>query len=863
MAFRNTGTVGSVPDSPEKLLLELPRRKIPGVLLHQGEVMRSYGKKYADESNLAIQLPTGSGKTLVALLIAEWRRRKNRERIVYLCPTKQLVNQVVHQANEIYGLDVQGFTGQKAAYPAAAKTSYKTASRVAITTYNSLFNVRPFFSDPDVIIVDDAHASESYLASMWTVAVSRNESPALHGAMLGILQPLMAADTFAKASGDVAALDNGWVDKIPTSDLMGVTDQLEAVLDVHAAEDPGLRFSWQLLRGHLPACHLYITEQELYLRPLIPPSWTHAPFASAKQRIFMSATLGAGGDLERLSGVRNITRLPVPEGWDRQGIGRRFFIVPELSLESAQVSTFNRDLISKAGRAVYLVPSGTAQTRVEGDLHEHLGVQTFNATSIEASKEPFVDSKQAVAVIANRYDGIDFPGDECRLLIVEGLPRAANPQERFLMSRMAAGILLNERVQTRFLQAIGRCTRSAEDYSAVTIIGEELTDFVCDKRRQQFLHPELQGELVFGIDQSTAMDPADMLDNFRIFLENGKEWEAANQQILAIRDKSVQMDLPAIHQLEDGVDNELRYQSSMWQRDYVEALASAEAVLAKYTDPLLRGYRALWHYLAGSAAILAEETRQASLSTKGREHFGKAKAAATQLPWLVKLAGLDGKARGESQPPSPGQLIADQVERLERVLLKIGLTNERKYSAFEKDILEGLRDPERFEDAQVKLGRLLGFDAQKIVADASPDPWWRSSGVCLVFEDYLGTSEKVVIDATKARQAASHPAWIHTNVPEISDPTVVSVLVTNAVAAHPGAMPSLKKVLLWPVEEFQTWASDALKTIRGLRQICPIEADLDWRAKAAEMLVEHKLDAHSLHAKLVQRSASSLPVLGG
>jgi len=48
----------------------------------------------------------------VGLMIAEWRRRKNQERVVYLCPTKQLVNQVVEQADEKYGLSVLGFTGR-------------------------------------------------------------------------------------------------------------------------------------------------------------------------------------------------------------------------------------------------------------------------------------------------------------------------------------------------------------------------------------------------------------------------------------------------------------------------------------------------------------------------------------------------------------------------------------------------------------------------------------------------------------------------------------------------------------------------------------------------------------------------------
>jgi hypothetical protein len=43
-------------------------------------------------------------------------------------------------------------------------------------------------------------------------------------------------------------------------------------------------------------------------------------------------------------------------------------------------------------------------------VRTNLGFATFTADDIEESKQPFVSTPQAVAVIANRYDGIDFPG---------------------------------------------------------------------------------------------------------------------------------------------------------------------------------------------------------------------------------------------------------------------------------------------------------------------------------------------------------------------------------------------------------------------------------------------------------------------
>jgi replicative superfamily II helicase len=122
MAFKKAPPPSVVPDSPEQILLGLPRRKIPGVLLHQGEMMRAYAAQAVKASDVALQLPTGSGKTLVGLMIGEWRRRKFRERVVYLCPNRQLVNQVVEQADEQYGLTVNGFTGSKSNYDPTAKS---------------------------------------------------------------------------------------------------------------------------------------------------------------------------------------------------------------------------------------------------------------------------------------------------------------------------------------------------------------------------------------------------------------------------------------------------------------------------------------------------------------------------------------------------------------------------------------------------------------------------------------------------------------------------------------------------------------------------------------------------------------------
>jgi hypothetical protein len=845
MAFKKPAAHTSVPESPDRLFRDLPRRKHASLFDHQGQILRTYVAEALDAPDVALQLPTGSGKTLVGLLLAEWRRRKNREKVVYLCPTRQLVNQVVDEASSKYGLTVQGFTGQIKQYAPEAKAAYENADRVAVTTYNSLFNTNPFFVEPDIVIVDDAHASENYIASHWTLSISRFEAAddALFKAVAGVLKGVLSQTNYTRLTGKWNSIDDlTWVDKVPTSQFAAIVHELHAVLAENVGESKH-RYPWRMIRDHLGACQLYVSSSEVMIRPLIPPTWTHEPFANASQRIFMSATLGGGGDLERLTGRSRIKRLPIPEGWDRQGIGRRFFIFPEKSLKKDDVADLQRSLMRRAKRSLVLVPSNESAEALTKDIKGSLGFPVYSGTDLESRKADFVSTSPAVAVVANRYDGIDLPDDDCRLLFIEGLPRATNLQERFLMNRMGANLLFNERVQTRVLQAVGRCTRGLNDYSGVVVTGEDLPAYLTDRKRRRYFHPELQAELEFGIDQSTGVGAGTMLENFEIFLEHGVKWEDANQSILDARDKANQADFPAMTQLAAAVPHEVAWQKALWDGDYSKAFDAAREVLGKLDDSGLRGYRALWHYLAGSAADLAAVDGDKGLDKLAREQFKRAKEASTGIPWLISLA------RGSAEPPTPAErklgLVMQQVERLEAYIHKLGTVHDRSFAEREREIRDGLKSGAGFEAAQVLLGEHLGFEAGKKEEDASPDPWWRVGDIVLVFEDHANAGADAMIDATKARQAASHPDWVRAHVPGTAEAKIQPVLVTAATTAKKGAVPHLGRVGLWSLEEFRNWADAALDTVREIRRKFVEPGDLDWRANAAVLLEKAGADAPS------------------
>lgn len=857
MAFKKPTNQTTVPESPDRLFRDLPRRKHASLFDHQGQVLRNYVGQALSSPDVALQLPTGSGKTLVGLLLAEWRRRKFHERVVYLCPTRQLVHQVTEEATAKYGLTVEPFTGSIKQYTPQAKTAYRDGERVAVTTYNSLFNTNPFFDSPDIIIIDDAHAAENYIASQWTLRVSRFEETdnALFQAIAGVLKSVLPAHNYARLTGDWGGIDDvAWVDMIPNHQLTEIAGELHATITANV-DDTTHRHSWRMLSNHLHACQLYVSSSEIMLRPLIPPTWSHAPFANAKQRIFMSATLGAGGDLERLTGRPRIKRLAIPEGWDRQGIGRRFFLFPEKSLTENETLQLRRDLMHKAGRSLVLTPSLQDADTVMEDVKQQLACPVFTAADLENSKADFIQADKAVAVIANRYDGIDFPEDDCRLLFVEGLSKTTNLQERFLINRMGASLLFNERIQTRVLQAIGRCTRGLNDYSAVVITGDELSAYLTDRKRRAFFHPELQAELEFGVDQSSRVQQKDLLENFNIFLEHEDAWEEANQIILDAREAAIQEKFPAMDQLESVVTHEIEWQTAIWNEDYAKAYDAAREVLGGLTDSALRGYRALWHYLAGTSAEAASQEGVQGFEANARLQYRKAKDAAAGIPWLISLSREGLATKPTDEDIKHGTLLL-QIERLEAYLAKLGTLHNRDFSARENKIREGLREGKTFEQAQVLLGEHLGFTAGKREDDASPDPWWIIGSIAFVFEDHANAKgDTSFIDATKARQAGSHPDWLREHVPASVGAIIRPVLITPAKKAKEGAMPHLGKVAHWDLEDFRRWAEDALVVIRDLRRDFQEPGDLAWRAQATQALTECRAGAPSLDTWLEARPA--------
>ncbi|MCY9218759.1 DEAD/DEAH box helicase, partial [Bacillus haynesii] len=190
MGFRLRSVENTNFSSPQEMYKDNKKKtkKIKGPLDYQSKMIDFYMGEALNKKDVAFELPTGSGKTLVGLLIGEFRRRKNKEKVVYVCPNNQLVHQVVEKANNVYGIKVHGFTGKKDNYDPTSEAAYMTAEAIAVTNYSSIFNTSSFFSDADILIFDDAHSSESYIASNWSLEISRHKNSNLYFSIVNLLK---------------------------------------------------------------------------------------------------------------------------------------------------------------------------------------------------------------------------------------------------------------------------------------------------------------------------------------------------------------------------------------------------------------------------------------------------------------------------------------------------------------------------------------------------------------------------------------------------------------------------------------------------------------------------------------------------
>jgi len=393
-------------ETPEELYLRgaLPRTSeaVSSLWIHQGDVLRAYAEKHEGTYDLALELPTGTGKTLPGLLIAEWVRRKAEGPVLYATPTKQLALQVLATATT-EGVPARLLVGSHRYWSATDEADVDGGEAIAITSYSSIFNSSPKLPVPRLIVLDDAHAGEQFVGEQYGITIRRYGAEPVYLAVLDALRPFLSGLQIQRLQGQPDPGAHHQVRLIlPAVEPKALT-QLDAALS--QLGEP-YKFQFAMIRSGLAACCVYLSYGGIQIRPMIPPTFENHVFSDAGQRVYLSATLGAGGDLERAFGRSGITRMPLPTKTPPRS-GRRLFVFPDL-VKGGDAVGLTKEIIGITDKALVLSQASSENTEQAARALAGEGVPILGKGAVEGGLSTFAKADKGVLGLANRYDGMDL-----------------------------------------------------------------------------------------------------------------------------------------------------------------------------------------------------------------------------------------------------------------------------------------------------------------------------------------------------------------------------------------------------------------------------------------------------------------------
>jgi hypothetical protein len=458
-------TADTVTD-PQKLFQALPAKAAKYGYLRdvQGDVL---GKWYETrpQRDSVIKMNTGGGKTVVGLLVLKSSINEGAGPAVYIAADHYLCSQVRDEAAQL-GLAVTDDP---------RSLDFQTGKAILVIPIHTLLNgLSKFGVGRDVqieigsIVIDDAHACLAIAEQQFTLSL-----PRAHPAFAKMLT-LFSEDLRSQSISGTVEIERGdprGLVQVPYWAWMDKHERVIAALADHQ-DDQDLRFVWPLLKADLQLCRCFFTATTAEIAPPCLPIDVVPSFAEARRRIYMTATLSDDSVLVTDFGAdpESLTRPITPK--TASDLGDRMILVPQRINTGITDDAIKAFISSASGiNVVVIVPSGE-RARFWSDVATPGMILT--AENLHAGVARLRSTTGNIAVLVNKYDGVDLPGDACRILVVDGLPDARRLVDKFEQGALRASERHRARQVQRIEQGMGRAIRSNDDFSVVILMGAQL-----------------------------------------------------------------------------------------------------------------------------------------------------------------------------------------------------------------------------------------------------------------------------------------------------------------------------------------------------------------------------------------------------
>lgn len=684
----------SKPIEPTEIFRRLP--KPPGIndlYTSQSEVLHKWFNKRTQQDTV-LKLHTGGGKTLVGLLMAQSTINETKEPVLYLTPTIQLVKQAVEKA-QLHGIPVVSYERGKPLHE-----DFVNGNAIMVATYKALFNGRSKFGirgpgPPQyvsAIILDDAHVAFSVIRESFTLEINASDDKELYAELAGYFRHAFKETDKLGTFDDIISGAEYAVIEVP---YWAWHEKLDVVRELLRSDPEEFALVWPLLRDSLHLCHALISKDAFTITPVLPLVNEFPTFAEAPRRIYMSATISDDTEIIRTFDAN-------PEALDNSltsrslaGISERMILIPDLMPFKFDLRDAVETLIDwttkklKLG-SVILVPSDRAASKWAGVGEIAQGSEQVERLVGQLQKREIVGP----VVFANRYDGIDLPGDSCRLLVLNGLPAGTSIYELFRASALYGGSSIVRMLAQRIEQGIGRGARGSGDHCVVVLLGSDISGWIAKDANFQFLTSPTKAQLEMGADVSKEVrDLKDLAHTIKRSYDRDEDWVEYHAETLAelVDENTVN------YKHKDSISAIERKAFNLWHDGYPQnAIARIEGML-EHQEPLDNQTRGWMEQLAARIADNWGNRERADELQRGAYSHNKNLLRPRVLPPYRPL----------SVPGNQEQSIVNQIKtyRFRRGFLQ----------SFEETVsyLHHNATSNQFEQALKDLANMIGFSAER------------------------------------------------------------------------------------------------------------------------------------------------------
>jgi hypothetical protein len=478
----------------------------------QGEVLSVYAERLQDKARIGIKLPTGSGKSLIAILILEaWRRAGKVAAIT--TANKGLAEQIKRRCDDLKIPSATIFGGGGPPDYLIERTrnlrKYKLKQIIGIFNYHAFLYGTEYKQEifpPDVLVIDDASDFETTRNDFFTVRIDREEHPKVYNAVLEALQahshlyPNLPEFARGKAS-------QSKVELVYFTDVGKVTEVLQARMP-ELKEDPNFNFSFDRNRDRLSAFLTFITNNEIELRPLLIPEEL-LKMGGIQQIIFMSATLPDEELLHKIFGIGRSQIHMIDEKSISQEafeeietMGKRLIFPLDQTDLGVRVSKKSLDIILrlvKNHKKVLVLANSFFDTENIRAFLESQGIPVLICKNAGDSEHFAQKMDCGTLLCANRYLGLDFPGKTCKVEVIVRLPAIWDSVDAFQLSILGNNFYAEQRIGNRLTQSFGRCNRLEKDEALYFVLDSRiLARFTGNDQYLRYLPRNMYSELMTG-----------------------------------------------------------------------------------------------------------------------------------------------------------------------------------------------------------------------------------------------------------------------------------------------------------------------------------------------------------------------------